>query len=348
MSKPPKMGISQKIAVFRALKLGDLLCAVPALRALRAALPGARITLIGLPWAREFVERYCSYLDDFREFPGYPGLPEQEPDLGRIPAFLAAMQAERFDLAIQLHGSGRLTNPLVALFGARQMAGFHDPGSSFEGVPGFLRYPERGLELRKLIRLMEFLGVPSCGEALEFPVWPSDRGLARQLLSDLKVAPQGFVVLHPGASVPERRWAAADFAVVGDALASHGYTVLVTGTPGESPLASAVIGSMTYPAYSLAGRTTLGPLAAFLSEARILICNDTGVSHIADALRVPSVVISTGDNPDRWAPADGHRHRVLCRPGGVTPRHVIAEAIDLLETNPDRNALIAPGEPVGR
>ena len=66
-----------KVVVMRALRLGDLICATPALRSLRALLPQAHITLIGLPLAREFVRR-CHVLNDFVEFPGYPGIADQE------------------------------------------------------------------------------------------------------------------------------------------------------------------------------------------------------------------------------------------------------------------------------
>ena len=111
--------VPQKIAILRALHLGDMMCTIPALRALKTALPGSDITLIGLPWASDFTKRFPLYLDDFIEFPGYPGLPEQEPDIFRIPAFISEMQDQRFDLVLQMQGSGSITNSLVALFGGK-------------------------------------------------------------------------------------------------------------------------------------------------------------------------------------------------------------------------------------
>ena len=76
---------------------------------------------------------------------------------------------------------------------------------------------------------------------------------------------------------------------------------------------------MREPALDLAGPTTLGALGAVVARARLVVCNDTGISHIAAATSTPSVVIACGSDPRRWAPLNRELHRVLaaqvpCRP----------------------------------
>src|SRR2546423_15716073 len=90
----------KKIAVFRALYLGDLLVAVPALRALRARFPEAEITLLCLPWAQAFVQRFQQYLDRLVIFPGYPGLREDGGSPDDIARFIAEQRAYSYDLLI--------------------------------------------------------------------------------------------------------------------------------------------------------------------------------------------------------------------------------------------------------
>src|SRR5215208_5563220 len=94
----------QRLALLRALQIGDVLCAVPTLRAVRAGFPDAEITLIGLPWAAGFVRRFSSYIDEFLPFPGYPGMPEAPYEPARTLTFLRRAQRAPFDLAIQLQG----------------------------------------------------------------------------------------------------------------------------------------------------------------------------------------------------------------------------------------------------
>jgi ADP-heptose:LPS heptosyltransferase len=319
------------VVVLRALKLGDLFCAVPTFRALRRAWPEAEIVLLGLPWARAFVERYRCYLDGFREFPGFPGLPEREPDVARIPHFLREIQEERFDLAIQLHGSGSFVNPLTVLLGAKKSAGFYLPGDYCPDTRLFCPWPAQGREVKRLLRLMEFLDLPTQGDYLDFPLRGEDFLALEQIEGAADLQPGEFVCLHPGASVPERRWPLEWFAAIGEVLAQHDLRLVLTGTAQEAELTAALARELRVPVLDLAGRTDLGALAALLCRARLLICNDTGVSHVADALQLPSIVLTTGGNAERWGPADHWLHRVFTNSESTHLHDVIAQAKELLD-----------------
>lgn len=323
----------RKIILFRALQLGDLLCAVPALRALRGRFPMARITLVGLPWAQEFRSRFPRYIDEFVEFPGFPGLPERNPAaLQRFPEFLRNVRALNADLAIQAHGSGVITNPLVQLFGARDYAGFYQPGQ-FQPVGVFIPYPAPEPETWKLLRLAAALGATDLEESLEFETGAEDRELLAELPEAARLEGSPYVCIHPGARLAARRWPLERFARVADALADRGLRVAITGSSAERPLAEKIMRETRAECVDMTGRTSLGSLAALLQGSRMLICNDTGVSHLAAALRIPSVVVLHASEKECWPPADRRLHRVLSRIGGVRSQDVL-QGVDavLLET----------------
>jgi ADP-heptose:LPS heptosyltransferase len=320
----------EKIVIFRALQLGDLLCAVPAFRALRAALPAAEITLVGLPWAREFVGRYHRYLDFFEEFPGLPGFPERKPDIKAFPEFLRRLQGKRYDLALQMQGSGSLSNTLVVLFGARTTAGFYLPGQYCPDPVHFLVYPAFVHEIHRHLRLMEYLGCPDMADDLEFPLETRDEAAYQSLCEAWDLVPGSYVSIHPGARSGTRRWPPGKFAAVANCLAARGLRIVLTGTEAEKPLTQAVAGRMDQRPLDLAGQTDLGCLAHLLVGSRLLISNDTGVSHLAAALKVPSIVLFMASDPSRWAPLNRSLHRTIRWGFSAGVETVLNEAEDLL------------------
>lgn len=312
----------ERIAVFRPLALAGLLCAAPALRALRQGFPSAAITLVGWPWARALAQR-LDCIDAFVDFPGFPGVDEQHAgDVQALPDFLAQMQALRFDLALQMQGRGDIANPLVAAFAARHNAGFAATQGwrPAEDAGLFIPWPERGHEVERLLALTDHLGLARCGTALEFPLGEADRRAAHALLGAAAAdAPAPHVVVHVGAPRPTRRWDVRRYAEVADAIAARGRTVVLTGTAADAGLVRDVVGCMQHPAIDVCGRTTLWTLGAIIEGAESVVCSDAGISHLAAALGRPSVVVGCGYDAERWAPPDAQRHRVLthavpCRP----------------------------------
>jgi len=300
--------------------LGDMLCATPALRAIRHHYPQARICLVGLPWAGPWAAR-LDCVDEFIALPGFPGLPETAADVRALPDFLAQVQDRRFDLAIQLHGSGAIVNPLLACFGARNTIGFHDgvcwtPPSSPD-VPPWLRWPEQGQECLRLLALTDHLGMRRQGTAPHFDVTAADRAALAAAWPGR--APRRYVCVHAGAQLPSRRWPPERFAQLADGLVRSGWEVVLTGGTPEVELIELVADRMEEDAILMAGRTDLWSLAALLEGAAGLVCNETGLSHLAAALKVPSVVVSCGSDVQRWSPLDRELHRVIaadvdCRP----------------------------------
>jgi ADP-heptose:LPS heptosyltransferase len=342
-------GPVRRIALFRALFLGDLLCATPAFRALRRRFPEAEITLIGLPWAQEFVERLTT-IDRLLPFAGYPGINEVPVDEARVAALLAEARATRYDLAIQLHGSGEVSNGFVAALGARATLGYRNGPD--QRLTLALPWDDDAHETTRWTDLVACIGATTDTTRLDLPIRPGERARADALLADVASASLPrfgpLVGLHPGAKDPGRRWLVERFAALGDRLvARYGARIVLTGNETERPLTDAVRRAMRAPALDLAGRTDLGAFAAVIGRLDLLITNDTGASHIAAATGTRSVVLFGPTRPSRWAPLDRQRHlpidalaagrRASDAPDSADP----AEALRLLPLGTVLNAAVA-------
>lgn len=314
------------MAVVRALPgLGDFLCVTPALRALRGAAPQAHVSLIGLSATQPLVGRFSHLVDDFLAFPGFPGIHEGPQDFTALPDFLRIVQG-RHDLAVQLHGRGPNSTLFTQLLCAKITAAHVPADQPLPPGGAFLPFEGQLPEPRRWLNLLAFLGIEARGDHLEFPITPEDEAAWRALPEFPELAARPYVVLHPGASEARRRWSPEAFAQVGDDLAAQGRTVVLTGARGEADATAAVRGAMRAPALDLTGRTDLGVLAALLRGARLLVTNDTGLSHLASATKTPSVVVFIASDKARWAPLNTELHRAV----GVG----VPDGTDTLPTSP--------------
>ncbi len=297
-----------KIAIFRALKLGDMLCTVPALKALRCAYPSAEITLLGLPWAKIFVKRFNMYVDRFIHFPGYEGLPEQLYDEASLKDFIASMHLENFDLLLQMQGNGTIVNPLMFQFNAKHVAGFYND-ESFVASDLFIPYPDHSYEAQRHVLLMRHLGIKSQGLELEFPITEKDEQDFDKLY--LPVLQKKYVCIHPGSADTLRQWPPQLFAALADYCIEKGFTVIVTGTEEERQITQELIKCIHHPVIDVTGKTSLGVVAVLIKNAYMLIANCTGVAHIAAAVKTRSVIISMDGEPQRWSPLNKKLHHVI-------------------------------------
>lgn len=277
-----------RIAVLRGGGLGDLLFALPAVSALAAAYPAATVTLLGTPGHVELLQNTAGPVRDVRVLPAAEGVRPGVEDPVEVESFCRRMRQEEFDLGVQVHGGGRFSNPFLLRLGARHTVGLRTPDAApLERNLPYLYYqhePLRGLEVAGLA------GAPPV--ELEARIKPlarhaTDVGL---LLRELGAVGRPLVAVHPGATDPRRRWPAESFGEVAAACAADGCQVVVVGSAEERDLADAVVAAAG-PAQvtSLAGKLSLGALAALLHRCTVLLGNDSGPRHLAQALGTATV-----------------------------------------------------------
>ncbi|MDP9861517.1 hypothetical protein J2S55_000776 [Streptosporangium brasiliense] len=326
-------GGAPAVIVLRGLGLGDLLTAVPALRALRRACPGHRIVLAA-PASLAPLVPLIGAVDGLLDVSGP----------GPLPSGVSA------DIAVNLHGRGPQSIAALRRAGPGRLLTHAHPDFPDTRGPSW-----RGdaHEVRRWCDLLGWYGVAAdpADLRLELPLsWGSApvttclgaADPAREAVPSWEPEPvvagpgeagpgepasgrpgrsasgrmgrmgrsasgrPGPVVVHPGAADPARRWPPERFALVAVALRQAGHGVVITGNAGERVLAERVASLARLPeACVLAGRTCLRELAALVAGARLVICGDTGVAHLASAFATPSVVLFGPVSPALWGPPHG-------------------------------------------
>lgn len=268
------------VLVLRALGLGDFLTGVPALRAVARALPGHRLVL-ACPKELEPLVRLA-------------GLDAAVlPTSGLEPV---KWEGPRPSLAVNLHGRGPESHRLLQALAPDRLVAFE---SSEAGVPG----PEWRAEEHEVRRWCRLVGAAG---------WGCDEHDLHLSLPERSPVVDGAVIVHPGAAYEARRWPPSRFGEVARWLSDGSGTVVVTGGASERQLAERVAAEAGLPrANVLAGETDLLGLAALVAHARLVVCGDTGVAHLASAFATPSVVLFGPVAPALWGPPRTGPHTVL-------------------------------------
>jgi ADP-heptose:LPS heptosyltransferase len=277
---------------------------VPALRALASAFPDDELVLCA-PRAIEPLARLTGAVDRVADTRALEPLP-------------SAARGAR--VLANLHGRGPQSHELALVAAPAQLIAFEH-----RDVPQTLGMPEWRAcehEVDRWCRLLAECGMPADPGALDLPAdnLPAPDGAA------------GATLIHPGAANGARRWPAERFAAVARAERAAGRRVVVTGSPAECDLAHAVAAPADV---VLSGRTSLLELAGAVAAAGRVVCGDTGLAHLATALRTPSVVLFGPTPPARWGPpADRPWHRAIWHGGTGDPHHERPHA-GLLSIEPD-------------
>jgi ADP-heptose:LPS heptosyltransferase len=274
------VALSGRVLVLRALGLGDILTAVPALRAIRRGRPDQELVLAA-PAA-------------FADLVVGPDLVDRVlPKRALSPV---EWRGPPPDVAVNLHGSGPQSHRLLQALAPRRLVAYACAAAGVRG-PDW-RSGEH--EVRRWCRVVDAAG------------WPADPADLHLPPPDLASPAPGAVVVHPGAARASRRWPAERFAAVADWAREQGHDVVVTGSADEVGLARDVADSSGLrPGAVLAGRTDLRTLSALVAGARLVVCGDTGMAHLASAHRTPSVVLFGPVAPAEWGPPPGGPHTVV-------------------------------------
>jgi ADP-heptose:LPS heptosyltransferase len=284
-----------RLLVVRPDNLGDVLLAGPALAALRAAAPRARLDLLVSP-AGAAAAALLPDVDgtvvaqvSWQRIGPSDGPPDAE--------LIAELRRRDYDAAVLLTSFSQSPWPgayACQLAGIPVRAGL---SKEFGGaaLTHWVPAPDDGLhQVDRALHLLARLGVPDRGTALHARVPESAHDAARAALVAAGLDPDvPHAVLLPGASCASRRYPADRFRDVARQLAAAGLPVAVCGPPGEGDLVAQVADGQPGVG-ALAGALDVPGLAALLAGAAVVVANNSGGMHLADAVGTPTTVLFAG------------------------------------------------------
>ena len=303
----------RRILIVKPSALGDVVHALPLLGVLLHNFPHARIT-----WLvhRKFAPVLDANprLDDVIEWDrgNWQTRRQAWESLGSFWQFLKAMELGGFDLVIDLQGlfrSGLMTYATgapvrVGFSSARELAHkFYNVTVDVPTIP--LHAVDRYLLITDYLRLKR---VP-----VDFTIVVDEeaRRSVRACFAGIRQDGRPLVLLSPASRWPSKEWLPDGFARTARALIDQRRArIVLTGTARERPRAERIRALLQDDAVNLAGQTTLSELIALIADADLLITNDSGPMHIADALQTPLVAVFGPTDPVRTGPYRQRRHVV--------------------------------------
>jgi lipopolysaccharide heptosyltransferase II len=324
MNAPENWSRAENVLCIRLDALGDVLMTTPALRALKEARPGRKLTLLTSAGGSVGSELIPA-VDEVIVYDA-PWMKSTAPRAGSQAdrAIVKHLSRAGFDAAVifTVYSQNPLPAAMLCYMADIPLRLAHCRENPYQLLTDWVRDPEPEHlvrhEVRRQLDLVGSVGCRTADERMCLRVPEEARDRIREHLGRIGLNPGlPWVVIHPGASAPSRRYPPKQFARAARRLALDvGMQVVFTGGPEEVELVEGIRADMEVPSMSLAGQITLGELAALLELAPLLIANNTGPVHVAAAVGTAVVDLYALTNPQHTPWMVPHRvlnHDVPCK-----------------------------------
>ena len=286
----------KRVLVVRLRSIGDTVLSTPSLIALRRFLPDAQIDILLEDWVAPVLEGFEA-IDNV--------LTVGKTNQSR---FKTAWQLRRnkYDVAFNLHG-GTTGTFFVRASGAKHRVGFASYQYAFlynhlASTPQEFWQQEKTHSAEQQLALLGSVGIPVEDK-------PKSQ-LAIPEKSHIRSSKLPFALIHPIAAFATKQWATENFAEIAEFLVQKGLQVVAVGTKKERQTLDKLHQFSQIPIQTY-DNLTLPQITNLASRAKIFVGNDSGIAHIAAAVKTPSVVIFGSSNRAHWSPWTDAPHSIV-------------------------------------